>query len=75
MCDGYAKPLPEIATLVRGNAKNLRAGKDEDFNKSKPLLAALPTFLLNPVVRTAGWLSSIGLSIPALGVKPYPFGN
>ena len=40
------------------------------------MIRALPTFLLRPIVHFVGWLGCcLGLSVPALGVKPYPFGS
>lgn len=38
-------------------------------------MSLLPTFLIRPVVALAGWLGSLGFSIPPLGVRPYPFGT
>jgi len=69
------KTLKEISTELKGKAKVLRAGKDEEFKKSKPLLRVLPTFLIQPVVSMVGWLGALGFTIPALGVKAYPFGT
>lgn len=64
-----------IAAELRAQALRLHAGKDDDFNKSKGTIRALPTWMLRPLVRFVGWLSSCGgFSLPALGVTPYPFG-
>lgn len=42
----------------------------------QPMIRALPTFLLRPIVHFVGWLGCcLGLSVPALGVKPFPFGT
>lgn len=61
----------ELAEL----AGKLRKGKDEAFNKSKGVIRLLPTWLLRPMLRWVGWLGGCGgLSLPALGVEPYPFG-
>lgn len=75
ICDADSRALQDIAAELRAKAERLRAGRDEDFNKSKPLMALLPTPLLAPVVATVGWLGALGLSIPALGVRPHPFGT
>lgn len=69
------KSLSDIAAQLQADADRLRKGKDKDFNKSKPLMSWLPTFLLNPVVELVGWLGALGLNIPALGVKAHPFGT
>ena len=70
------KGVPVIAQELRALAAKLRDGQDEDFNKAKPLLKALPTWALRPIIFMTGWLaSSAGLSIPALGVRPYAFGS
>ncbi len=75
ICAADEKPLAAIAAELQDSAARLRSGRDSDFNKSKPLLALLPTFLLRPMIELVGMLSSLGLSIPALGVRPYPFGT
>ncbi|EDQ86499.1 uncharacterized protein MONBRDRAFT_10839 [Monosiga brevicollis MX1] len=69
------RSVTEIADELQRAAEKLRAGKDQDHNKQKPALSWLPTFLLEPVIHLTGWLGSIGVAIPALGVKPYPFGT
>ncbi len=70
------KNLSELADELRALAAKLRQGKDPDFEKSKGLIKALPSWLLKPLLTMTGWLaSSAGLSIPALGVTPYPFGS
>eukprot|EP00455_Lapot_gusevi_P014310 TRINITY_DN17103_c0_g2_i1.p1 TRINITY_DN17103_c0_g2~~TRINITY_DN17103_c0_g2_i1.p1 ORF type:complete len:313 (-),score=51.33 TRINITY_DN17103_c0_g2_i1:57-995(-) len=73
-CD--EKSILAICEELGRKADKLRAHKDDDFEKSKPLLKMMPVSLLRPVVHTVGWLSSaLGLNIPALGVRPYPFGS
>lgn len=69
------RSLPDIASELQSAAELLRAGKDDNHNKQKPALGWLPTFLLEPVILLTGWLGSIGIAIPALGVKPFPFGT
>jgi pyruvate/2-oxoglutarate dehydrogenase complex dihydrolipoamide acyltransferase (E2) component len=65
----------EIAQQLADAAAKLRAGKDDDFNKSKPLLRLLPTWLLRPIAKMTGWLAgSLGARIRFLGVEPFPFG-
>jgi len=70
------KSVTDIARELRELAGRLRAGKDPDFEKSKGVIKLLPTWLLAPLVWLTGWLaSSLGVSIPALGVVKYPFGS
>jgi len=64
-----------IARDLRELAKKLHKGQDDDFNKSKGTIKMLPTWLLRPLLQFVGWLGGCGgVSIPALGVTPYPFG-
>jgi len=66
----------DIAESLKQQALRLREGKDDDFEKSKGLLRALPTWLIRPLLWLTGWLSaSLGLSIPSLGVTRFPFGS
>ncbi len=76
VCDVDKKSVVDIAKELRARAEKLIAGKDDDFEKSKGVLRALPTWLLKPLIWAVGWLSSaLGASIPALGVEPFPFGS
>jgi pyruvate dehydrogenase E2 component (dihydrolipoamide acetyltransferase) len=73
-CD--KKSLKQISSDVLKKTSKLRDHADEDTNKSKPLLKALPVFLVRPLVHLVGYLSScLNLNIPALGVRPAPFGT
>ncbi|NOY92572.1 MAG: hypothetical protein GXP55_15370 [Deltaproteobacteria bacterium] len=70
------KKVSEIAAALRERALMLRTGKDSEFEKSKPALRALPTWILRPLVWFTGWLAgALGMRIPALGVTPFPFGS
>ena len=61
------KSVAEIARELRERAERLRNKKDDEFEKSKGLLKALPTFLLRPLLWTTGFLSSaLGISLPGL---------
>lgn len=69
------KSIVDLAEQLAMEAQRLRAGKDEAFNKSKPLLKLLPTWIIRRLVNLTGWLaSSLGVRIQALGVEPFPFG-
>ena len=74
--DADKKSVLEIAQELRGRAERLRAGKDDDFEKSKGLLRVLPTWLIRPIVGAVGWLTAaLGLNLPALGLEAFPFGS
>eukprot|EP01135_Chromosphaera_perkinsii_P010166 Nk52_evm32s2039 gene=Nk52_evmTU32s2039 len=76
ICDANSKSVQDIAGELQTKADKLRKGKDEDFEKAKGPLNMLPPFLIKPLVNVAGWLGGVaGCEIPALGVKPYPFGS
>jgi len=70
------KSLDEIHNDIRAKAEKLRAHKDADFEASKPLLKLLPVTVIRVIVTTVGYLAGqLGLNIPALGVRPFPFGS
>jgi hypothetical protein len=50
----HTKSIVDIATELQQRANKLRTGKDDDFEKSKPLMRALPTWLLAKVVKYVG---------------------
>ncbi len=69
------KSVVDIARELRERAGKLHKGQDDAFNKSKGTIKLLPTWLLRPLLLVVGWLGgAAGLSIPPLGVDPYPFG-
>lgn len=70
------RPTTDIAAELKRRSEKLRQGKDDDFEKSKGLLKALPTWVLRPLLKGIGWLtSSLGVSVPALGLESFPFGS
>ncbi len=74
--DADKKGVTQIAQELRALASSLHGGEDADFEKTKGLLRALPTWLIRPLLFVTGWLASaLGVSIPALGVRPFPFGS
>ena len=76
ICNADKLSCAEISELLSASANKLRGGKDEEFNKTLATMRLLPTWVLRPIVRFTGWLAgSLGLSIPALGVRPHPFGS
>ncbi len=69
------KSVTQIAEEIRNAAKRLRGGKDEGFERSKPMLRKLPTWLIRPLVWVTGFVTGVlGMSVPALGLEAFPFG-
>ncbi|MFT6145372.1 MAG: pyruvate dehydrogenase E2 component (dihydrolipoamide acetyltransferase) [Myxococcota bacterium] len=74
--DAGPMSLVDMTDSLMTRAARLRAGKDDDFNKAKGTIKLLPTFILKPLVRLTGWMaSSMGWSVPALGVERFAFGS
>lgn len=70
------KSVTEIARDLRERATRLREGADDDWEKSKGVVRALPTWLLKRVVWLVGFLSSsLGMEAKAFGIEPFPFGS
>lgn len=70
------KAVTEVAQELKRRSEKLRAGQDDEFEKSKGLLRALPTWILRPILQFTGWLTgSLGVSLGALGLEAYPFGS
>lgn len=70
------KDLATIAAELRGRSRRLRDGADTDWEASKRIVRALPTWLLRPVVWTTGWLTaSLGIGAKPLGLERQPFGS
>jgi pyruvate/2-oxoglutarate dehydrogenase complex dihydrolipoamide acyltransferase (E2) component len=75
VCDIDQKSVADIARELRELAGRLRHGKDEQFNKTQGPMQLLPTWAIRPVLWSTGFLtSSLGVSIPALGLDRFPFG-
>lgn len=74
--DIHAKSLPDIAAQLTHSATKVRTGKDEDFNKAKPMIKMLPTWALGTIAGLTGFVSSaLDWDVPALGVTKRAFGN
>ena len=70
------RPVTEVAQELRRRSEKLRSGQDEEFEKSKGLLRALPTWLLRPILFFIGWLTAaVGVSVKGLGLEAFPFGS
>lgn len=76
ICDADKKSVQEIAADLGKSAGRLRTGADAEFNKTLATLKALPPFIIRPLVNVGGWVASaLGLDLPQLGVRAYPFGS
>lgn len=76
VCDVDKKTNLDIANELKARAENLRCGKDEAFERSKPMLRWMPTWLLRPLVWAIGYVvGAIGMEIKALGLEKFPFGS
>jgi pyruvate dehydrogenase E2 component (dihydrolipoamide acetyltransferase) len=70
------KSTVEIARELRVGAERLREGQDEEFEKSKALIRALPTWLIRRILWLSGFLAgSLGININIFGLQKYPFGS
>jgi pyruvate dehydrogenase E2 component (dihydrolipoamide acetyltransferase) len=70
------KSIVELAHELGERTSRLRGGGDNDFEKSKGVIKALPTWMLRPVVSLSGFLaSSVGLTMKPFGIQPFPFGS
>ena len=70
------KSIVELAHELGERTSRLRGGGDNDFEKSKGVIKALPTWMLRPVVSLSGFLaSSVGVTMKPFGIQPFPFGS
>lgn len=74
--DADTKTTIDVARELRPRAKQLRDGKDVEFEKSKPLVRLLPTWLIRPVLWFSGYFTgALGFNLKALGLEKFPFGS
>lgn len=75
--DTQDKTPAEIATELRGKAKKLRSGKDEQYEKSqKGLLGKMPPLLIRWFMNFLIFLQyNLGFDLSKFGAKPDPFGT
>jgi len=70
------RSISDICAILQEKADRLRTGGDPDFKKVNDTLKKLPVFIIRPLVYFTGFLSSaLGLNLPFLGVRPFPFGS
>ena len=67
--------VSEIARQLNQRVTEVRSGKDKDMKQTMSTARWVPWFLLGPLLTLVGWVSSgLGFSIPAFGVRAFPFG-
>lgn len=70
------KTTTEIAKELRYGVERLRKGEDQDFERPKSLIRALPTWLIKPILAITGYLTGCaGVDVAFFGLKKYPFGS
>jgi pyruvate/2-oxoglutarate dehydrogenase complex dihydrolipoamide acyltransferase (E2) component len=70
------KSVPEIAHELRRGAEELRARRNQAFEKSQSLLRLMPNSLVGPVLSASGFFAAVlGVNLKALGLHPFPFGG
>lgn len=75
VCDIDQKSIVDIARELKEGSKKIREGKDSEFEKSKPVIKMLPTWLIRPILWAMGYLTgAMGIRIHALGLEAFPFG-
>ncbi|KAL3657391.1 hypothetical protein V7S43_017710 [Phytophthora oleae] len=68
--------LQDVCNRVRGDATNIRGGKDKGQEDRNKIMSVLPTWAIRPMLNFFGWLgSACGFRIPPVGVEPYMFGS
>ena len=67
--------ITQIATLLNRRVAEIRSGQDQSVKQNMSTAKWVPWYLLKPLLKLIGWVStSLGWSIPAFGIKAFPFG-
>lgn len=70
------KSVGEIAAELRAGAERVRSGGDDEFESSKGILRALPTWLIRPLIYGISFITSgLGWSIGFAKISKFPFGS
>jgi len=76
VCNIDKKTTVEIARELRIGAERLRQGEDEEFERPKALIKAMPTWIIRRILWLSGFLTgSLGISLDFLGLQKFPFGS
>jgi len=70
------RDLVEISEGLRGRARQLRAGQDEEIEQTKALIDKVPPWLIKPMLSTVNFLTyNVPADLDAVGVRSDPFGS
>eukprot|EP00622_Pseudochattonella_farcimen_P000654 FR735198.1.p1 GENE.FR735198.1~~FR735198.1.p1 ORF type:complete len:204 (+),score=16.13 FR735198.1:3-614(+) len=70
------KAVDVVAKEMRASVEQVQTGNDPGLNRRNAILKALPLFAVSGTEKMLGFLGAhLGLSIPWLGVRPFPFGT
>jgi len=73
--DCEKKSFQEIQEELDKSVKILRERKNKDQNFKMLIFKFIPTFITGPFSQIAGYLSSVGLKLKAIGLKRFEFGS
>lgn len=69
-------PISAIASTLKERARSIRDGRDAEFQRTKSMLSALPSFLLRPLLLVIDLLQyGFNLDLSAFGLSRDPFGS
>eukprot|EP00830_Metopus_es_P013553 TRINITY_DN3324_c0_g3_i2.p1 TRINITY_DN3324_c0_g3~~TRINITY_DN3324_c0_g3_i2.p1 ORF type:complete len:280 (+),score=29.54 TRINITY_DN3324_c0_g3_i2:194-1033(+) len=70
------KSIEEICQELTSTSKKIRSHTDKQHAQRTGALGFIPTFILEPIMFIMGYITSnLGISLPMLGFKKYPFGT
>lgn len=70
------KTTRNIAQELRDGVMKLRSGSDAEFEKPKQIIKRMPTWMVRILLWLTGFVTgSMGLNVPLLGLKKFPFGS
>ncbi|MCB9542356.1 MAG: 2-oxo acid dehydrogenase subunit E2 [bacterium] len=76
VADVDQKTVAQIAAELRAGAERVRTGGDPEFESSKGLMRALPTWIIRPLLRGVSFVTSaLGIELKALKLSRFPFGS
>lgn len=76
VADVDRKTVAQIAAELRAGAERVRTGGDPEFESSKGLMRALPTWIIRPLLRGVSFVTSaLGVELKALKLSRFPFGS
>ena len=68
--------ITDIAEAVRAQARSIRVGKDENFDKTRSLVSRLPWWLVRPALDLGDLITNeLELDLPSQGLMRDPFGS